>query len=131
MKLLPQDLKYAYLGDAETFLVVISTHLEKDQEAKLIHILKQHRSAIAWNVADIKGINLHLWTHYIYSEENVKPSRQMHHRLNHTMQEVIRAEVLKLLDVGITYPISDSPWVSPIRVVQKKSWRYCIQEFKC
>ena len=37
------------------------------------------------------------------------------------MQEVMRAEVLKLLDVGIIYPISDSNWVSPVQVVPKKS----------
>ncbi|CAL8988281.1 unnamed protein product [Prunus brigantina] len=37
------------------------------------------------------------------------------------MKEVVRAEVLKLLDVGIIYPISDSKWVSPVQVVPKKS----------
>ena len=37
------------------------------------------------------------------------------------MQEVVRAEVLKLLDVGIIYPISDSNWVSLVQFVPKKS----------
>ena len=37
------------------------------------------------------------------------------------MMEVVKAEVLKLLDVGIIYPISDSQWVSPTQVVPKKS----------
>ena len=37
------------------------------------------------------------------------------------MQEVVQAEVLKLLQVGIIYPISDSPWVSPTQVMSKKS----------
>ena len=37
------------------------------------------------------------------------------------MQEVVRAEVLKLLQAGIIYPISDSTWVSPTQVVPKKS----------
>ena len=35
------------------------------------------------------------------------------------MQEVLRAEMIKLLDVGIIYPIFDSKWVSPIHVVPK------------
>jgi hypothetical protein len=35
------------------------------------------------------------------------------------MQEVVRVEVIKLLDAGIIYPISDSKWVSPIYVVPK------------
>ena len=37
------------------------------------------------------------------------------------MQEVVRIEVLKLLQAGIIYPISDSTWVSPTQVVPKKS----------
>ena len=49
-----------------------------------------------------------------------KPSREMQHRLNPIMQEVVRAEVLKMLDVSIIYPISDSTWVSPIQVVPLK-----------
>jgi hypothetical protein len=36
------------------------------------------------------------------------------------MQEVVQVEVIKLLDAGIIYPISDSKWESPIHVVPKK-----------
>ena len=49
-----------------------------------------------------------------------KPIRQPQRRLNPHVQEVVRAEVLKLLQVGIIYLISDSPWVSPTQVVPKK-----------
>eukprot|EP00268_Persea_americana_P058711 TRINITY_DN71321_c0_g1_i1.p1 TRINITY_DN71321_c0_g1~~TRINITY_DN71321_c0_g1_i1.p1 ORF type:complete len:225 (+),score=43.64 TRINITY_DN71321_c0_g1_i1:709-1383(+) len=101
LKPLPVDLKYAYLGDDETFLVVISAHLNKDHEVQLMETLKQHKGAIAWTVADIKGNDPYVCTHHIYLEENAKPSRQMQRRLNPTMQEVVRVEVLKLLDVGI------------------------------
>ena len=47
--------------------------------------------------------------------------RQPQRMLNPHMQEVVRAEVLKLLQAGIIYPISDSTWVSPTQVVPKKS----------
>lgn len=36
------------------------------------------------------------------------------------MKEVVKKEVLKLLDAGMIYPISDSTWVSPVHVVPKK-----------
>jgi hypothetical protein len=36
------------------------------------------------------------------------------------MKEVVRNEVLKLLDAGIIYPIADSRWVSPVHCVPKK-----------
>ncbi|GJU95069.1 reverse transcriptase domain-containing protein [Tanacetum coccineum] len=36
------------------------------------------------------------------------------------MQEVVKKEIVKLLDTGIIYPIANSPWVSPIQCVPKK-----------
>ena len=54
-------------------------------------------------------------------EENAKTSRESQRRLNPSMKDVVRVEVLKLLDSSIIYPISDSSWVSPVHVVPKKS----------
>ncbi|XXG80025.1 hypothetical protein AAC387_Pa09g0979 [Persea americana] len=59
--------------------------------------------------------------HQIYLEENAKPSREPQRRLNPVLKEVVRGEVMKLLDAGIIYPIFDSKWVSPVQVVPKKS----------
>ncbi|RVX20800.1 Retrovirus-related Pol polyprotein from transposon 17.6 [Vitis vinifera] len=50
--------------------------------------------------------------------------------MNPHLQEVVRAEVLKLLQAGIIYPISDSPWVSPTQVVRKKSGITMVQNEK-
>jgi len=36
------------------------------------------------------------------------------------MKEEVRKEVLKLLEAGLIYPISDNSWVSPIQFVPKK-----------
>ena len=36
------------------------------------------------------------------------------------MKEVVHKEVLKWLDVGVIYPISNNAWVSPVQVVPKK-----------
>ena len=54
-------------------------------------------------------------------EDDAKPVRQMQRRLNPHMKEVVQKEVVKLLDAGIIYPISDSQWVSPVQVIPKKS----------
>ncbi|KAL6313481.1 hypothetical protein AAG906_005427 [Vitis piasezkii] len=63
-------------------------------------------------------------------EEEAKPIRQPQRRLNPHMQEVVRVEVLKLLQAGIIFPISDSPWVSPTQVVPKKSGITVVQKEK-
>ena len=101
--------------------VVISSHLNKDQESLLINVLKEHKGALGWTIADIKGISPLICTHHIYLEDNAKTSREPQCRLNPNMKEEVRVEVLKLLDAGIIYPISDSQWVSPTQVVPKKS----------
>ncbi|KAK2649107.1 hypothetical protein Ddye_016596 [Dipteronia dyeriana] len=57
----------------------------------------------------------------IVLEDDARPTREAQRLLNPVMKEVVKKEALKLLEVGIVYPISDSKWVSPIHVVQKKS----------
>ena len=76
---------------------------------------------MGWKISDLKGINPSICTHHIYLEEESKAVRQPQWRLNPHLQEVVRVEVLKLLQAGIIYPISDSTWVSPTQVVPKKS----------
>ncbi|RVW59165.1 Retrovirus-related Pol polyprotein from transposon 17.6 [Vitis vinifera] len=66
---------------------------------------------------------------YLHGED-AKPVRQPQRRLNPHMQGVVRGEVLKLLQAGIIYPISDSLWVSPTQVVPKKSGITVIQNEK-
>jgi hypothetical protein len=53
-------------------------------------------------------------------EQEQKPVCEHQRWLNNAMREVLKKEVLKLLKAGVTYPISDSEWVSPVQVVPKK-----------
>ena len=90
LKPLPSHLKYAFLGVEETFLVIISSSLESDQENKLLEILRTHKTTIGWTIVDIKGINPLIRTHRIHLEEDVKPSRQPQRRLNPIMKDVVK-----------------------------------------
>ncbi|XP_027185158.1 uncharacterized protein LOC113783270 [Coffea eugenioides] len=104
LKPLPKHLKYAFLGDNETLPVIISAHLSPSQEDDLIHLLRDHKEAIGWSVADIKGISPSLCMHRIRLEEDAKPVRQAQRRLNPLMMEVVKKEILKLLEVGSFSP---------------------------
>ncbi|GJZ22304.1 reverse transcriptase domain-containing protein [Tanacetum coccineum] len=53
-------------------------------------------------------------------EDKFKLAIQHQRRVNPKIHEVIKKEVIKLLDAGLIYPISDSPWVSPVHCVPKK-----------
>ncbi|KAL4295269.1 hypothetical protein GQ457_12G012270 [Hibiscus cannabinus] len=91
-----------------------------DQEERLIATLRQHKEALGWTIADIKGISPTICMHKILLDGNHKPTVDAQRCLNQAMKDVVRKEILKWLDVGIIYPISDSEWVSPVQCVPKK-----------
>ncbi|GKF52896.1 hypothetical protein Tco_0159806 [Tanacetum coccineum] len=53
-------------------------------------------------------------------EDDFKPMVQHQRRVSSKIHEVIKKEVIKLLDAGLICPISYSPWVSPVHYVPKK-----------
>ncbi|KAM2425279.1 hypothetical protein ACFX1W_022738 [Malus domestica] len=120
LKPLPDHLKYVFLGDEETLPVIVSSSLTAIEEEKLIRVLKEHKIAIGWTLADIKGISPTTCMHRIFLEEEAKPTREAQRRLNPPMMELVKKKIIKLLDCGVIYPISDSRWVSPVQVVPKK-----------
>ncbi|GKF79842.1 hypothetical protein Tco_0235410, partial [Tanacetum coccineum] len=120
LKDLPSHLEYAYLEENDKLPVIIAKGLKEVEKEALLKVLKSHKWAIAWKITDIKGINSCFYTHKILMEVGYKPTVQSQRRVNPKIHEVIKKEVLKLLDAGMIYPISDSPWVSPVHCVPKK-----------
>ena len=119
LKELPKHLKYAFLGAEKAKHVIIAVDLTIENEYKLIKILRKYKETIAWSVEDLKGIDPSICMHKILLEEIAKTSIEHQRILNLVMKEVFRNEVLKWLNAGFIYAISDSPWVSPIHVVPK------------
>ncbi|GJZ13779.1 reverse transcriptase domain-containing protein, partial [Tanacetum coccineum] len=82
----------------------------KTDETSINEPSESHKRAIAWKLSDIKGINPEFCTHKILMEEDYTPAVQHQRRVNPKIHDVIKKEVEKLLDAGLIYPISDSPW---------------------
>ncbi|GJX83960.1 reverse transcriptase domain-containing protein [Tanacetum coccineum] len=120
LKDLPSHLKYAFLEGNDKLPVIISKELKEEEKAALLKVLKSHKRAITWKIFDIKVINPSFCTHKILMEDDFKPAVQHQRRVNPKIHKVIKKEVIKLLDAGLIYPISDSPWVSPVHCVPKK-----------
>ncbi|KAL4383440.1 hypothetical protein GQ457_15G015960 [Hibiscus cannabinus] len=91
-----------------------------DQEEKSIATLRQHKEALGWTIADIKGISPTICMHKILLDDDHKPTVDAQRHLNQAMKDVVRKEILKWLDACIIYHISDSEWVSPVQCVPKK-----------
>ncbi|GJX92560.1 hypothetical protein Tco_0347146, partial [Tanacetum coccineum] len=108
------------INDEPVSPVIISKDLSQDEKTSLINVLKNRNQAIAWKLSDIRGIDPKFCSHKILLEDDYEPSVQHQRRVNPKIHDVIKKEVEKLLDAGLIYPISDSPWVSPVHCVPKK-----------
>ncbi|GJW69332.1 reverse transcriptase domain-containing protein, partial [Tanacetum coccineum] len=93
LKDLPPHLEYTFLEGDDKLPVRITKDLSIEKKAALIKILM---------------------------EDDYKPTVQHQRRVNPKIHDVIKKEVEKLLDAGLIYPISDSPWVSLVHCIPKK-----------
>ncbi|GJT18874.1 hypothetical protein Tco_0877580 [Tanacetum coccineum] len=136
---LPPPSQGTYLPEVRTELKVCETNtanssvdepteLDVEEKSALVKVLKSHKRALAWKLSDIQGINPEFCTHKILMEEDYAPAVQHQRRVNPKIHDVIKKEVEKLLEAGMIYPISDSPWVSPIHCVPKKGGMICGSE---
>ena len=83
-------------------------------------VLRKHQATIGYTLDDLKGISPTLCQHKINMEPDAKPVVDHQRRLNPKMKEVVRMEILKLLEAGIIYPIADSRWVIHVHRAPKK-----------
>nr|GEV71984.1 reverse transcriptase domain-containing protein [Tanacetum cinerariifolium] len=120
LKELSSYLEYTFLYTTNKLPVIISKELKDDEKSPHLKILKSHKWAIAWKIFDIKRIDPHFYTHKILMEDDFKPAVQHQRRVNPKIDELIKKEVIKLLDARLNYPIFDSPWVSPVHCLPKK-----------
>lgn len=82
LKDLPPHLEYAFLEGTDKLPVIISKDLKDEEKTRLLDVLKKHKSAIAWQISVIKGIDPRFCTHKILLEDNYKPSVQQQRRVN-------------------------------------------------
>ena len=102
------------------FILLLLVLTFQHEEERLLKVLRKHRAAIGYTLDDFKGISPTLCQHKINMEPDAKPVVDHQRQLNPKMKEVVRTEILKLLEAGTIYHIADSRWVSPVHCVPKK-----------
>ncbi|XP_031115837.1 uncharacterized protein LOC116019689 [Ipomoea triloba] len=120
LKPLPPNLRYEFLDSNFSFPVIVNASLKNDEIKKLLDVLKRHRRVIGYEIGDLIGIDQKYCLHRIYLKDDAKPTVEPLRRLNPNLKDVVKKEIMKLLEADVIYPISDSKWVSPIHVVSKK-----------
>ena len=108
LKELPSHLKYVFLSKDGSKPAIISSTLTPLEEEKLTRVSRDNQGALGWTISNLKGISPTYCMHKIHMEAEYKPVVQPQRRLNPTMKEVVKKEVLKFLDACMIYPISDN-----------------------
>ena len=98
----------------------MNADLTNGELALLLNKLRKYRKALGYSLEDILDISQDLCMHRIHLEDDSKSLVEHQRWLNPNLKEVVKKEIIKLLDIGVIYPISDSNWVSPLHVVPKK-----------
>ena len=88
-KPLSNELRYAFLGDDNTWPIVISFSLSMQQNRRRLDVLSEHMAAIRLSISDLKGISPFVYTHHIYMEDEAKRVHQPQKQLNPHMKEVV------------------------------------------
>ncbi|XP_075492512.1 uncharacterized protein LOC142530565 [Primulina tabacum] len=99
----------------EQLMALEALQKERKTDAPLEELEVHEQTKVIHPSPDLKELPSHLC--YAFLDEKSTYPR----RLNPAMKEVVKNEVLKLLNAGVIYAISDSSWVSPVQVVPKKS----------
>lgn len=86
----------------------------------LLRELKRLIKTIGYSLDDIKCISQSLCIHRIHLEDESMTSIEHQRQLNPNLRDVVRKKILKLLDAGVIYPISDSTWIFPVHAVPTK-----------
>ncbi|GJS86601.1 hypothetical protein Tco_0769237 [Tanacetum coccineum] len=105
MKPLLAHLEYAYLEKDYLLPVIIASHLKANDKERLVFILKNHKEAFAWKTSDISSIIPSFCKHMINFKYDAKPVIKRQRRLNPNMKEIVKKEIIKLLDASIIYPL--------------------------
>nr|GEY11796.1 reverse transcriptase domain-containing protein [Tanacetum cinerariifolium] len=99
---------------------IVKSSVDEPPEVELKDIPPHLEYAFLEGENKFPGINPEFCTHKILMEDDYKPAVQHQRQVNPNIHDVIKKEVEKLLDAGLIYPISDSPWVSPVHCIPKK-----------
>ncbi|XP_052299852.1 uncharacterized protein LOC127903156 [Citrus sinensis] len=118
-------IEHLNLSDRKAKSTLPSIESPPSQEQSLVDLLGKYRRAIGWTMAYIKGISPSIYMHKILLEDCSSNSVEHQRRLNPIMKEVVKKEIIKWLDAGIIYPISDSSWIVIAPEDQEKTTFIC------
>jgi len=108
--------------------VHVGSDLIKDVKDSLIAFLHENQDVFAWLAKDLQGINRDLTQHNLNVTKGAKPRKQKLRKMSVERVEATKAEVQRLLDVGIIRSVQYSKWLANVVMVRKKNgkWRMCV-----
>jgi hypothetical protein len=107
---------------------IISALLEPEMEAKLVQFLRANSDIFAWSAQDLRGVDRSVIEHTLDVKSDHQPVKQKLRKMSEERKQAAKAEVQRLLDAGVIWPVKYPTWLSNIVLVKKKNgkWRMCI-----
>jgi len=86
----------------------INPNVIPKQRENFMYLLKNNMEGFLWDYNDMKGIHPYFFTYHIYLKQGSQSVEKLQCRMNPTLKNVVKEELLKLLDCNIIYPIYNS-----------------------
>ena len=97
----PKGVRYEFMDNTERFSTVVNADLSGKEKEKLLAVLSNHRKALGYSIQDVKGIHPSIYSHAIPIEEGSKPVIESQRRLHLVSKNVVRKDIICLLDAGV------------------------------
>nr|ABA97781.1 retrotransposon protein, putative, Ty3-gypsy subclass [Oryza sativa Japonica Group] len=108
-----------------TVVVSLGGDLSEEKASNILAVLKKNINIFAWRRNVVGGVSPDLIMRYLAVKTDTKPKKQKLRKMSIDRQEVAKAEVQKLLKVGVIPEIDHPEWLANPVFVKKSNgkWR--------
>ncbi|XP_066163720.1 uncharacterized protein [Oryza sativa Japonica Group] len=106
------------IDDADpTKLVSLGGDMGEEEVESILQVLKKNIDIFAWCPDEVGGVPADLIMHHLAFKPDIKPRKQKLRKMSADRQEAAKAEVQKLLRVGVIQEIDHPEWlVNPVLI---------------
>ncbi|XP_057452760.1 uncharacterized protein LOC130744605 [Lotus japonicus] len=105
----------------------IGSTLSKEQEDRLVELLKNNLDLFAWTIKDVPGIDPNVISHHLSIRPGAKPVIQARRRMGEERDKAVQIETQKLLEGKFIREVQYPTWLANVVMVRKANgkWRMC------
>ncbi|XP_057426101.1 uncharacterized protein LOC130719494 [Lotus japonicus] len=105
----------------------IGSTSSKEQEDRLVQLLKKNLDLFAWTIKDVLGIDPNVISHHLSIQQGAKPVVQARRRMGEEKDKAVQIETQKLLEGKFIREVQYPTWLANVVMMRKENgkWRMC------